>query len=139
VQRPVDAVRGTYAAFARGDLDAVLDLLHDDIEWHQAQGLPHGGVYRGVEAVRRSVFDPLESEWWSEFAALPDDVVDGGDEVVVLGRYVGVAQATRRKLDVPFAHVWSLRDGKAWRFRQFLDTRGWVVALSPEPDEPGDG
>ena len=43
----------------------------------------------------------------------------------------GVAKETGRHLDVPFVHIWSLRDGKAWRFRQFLDTAGWVEALSP--------
>jgi ketosteroid isomerase-like protein len=26
-------------------------------------------------------------------------------------------------------HVWSLREGKAIRFRQFLDTAGWNAAL----------
>jgi ketosteroid isomerase-like protein len=26
-------------------------------------------------------------------------------------------------------HIWTLRDGKAVRFRQFLDTAGWVAAL----------
>jgi uncharacterized protein len=125
----VAAVRESYSAFARGDLDAVLALLHDDVEWHQAQGLPHGGLYRGVDEVRRHVFEPLGREWWAEFAARPDELIDGGDEVVVLGRYLGIGKATGRRLDVPFVHVWSLRDGKAWRFRQFLDTHGWMEAL----------
>ena len=50
----------------------------------------------------------------------------------MLGRYRGVAKETGRRLDVPFVHVWSLRDGKAWRFRQFLDTHSWVEALSAD-------
>jgi ketosteroid isomerase-like protein len=127
----VDLVRRSYDAFARGDLDAVVADMHDDIEWQQAQGLPHGGTYRGLAEVRRNVFDPLDRDWWSEFSALPDEFLDAGEEVVVLGRYRGVAKDTGRGLDVPFVHVWSLRDGKAWRFRQFLDTRGWVEALAP--------
>jgi len=126
----VDLVRRSYHAFARGDLDAVVADMHDDIEWQQAQGLPHGGTYRGLAEVRRHVFDPLDRDWWSEFSALPDEFLDAGEEVVVLGRYRGVAKETGRRLDVPFVHVWSLRDGKAWRFRQFLDTRGWVDALA---------
>lgn len=126
----VDLVRRSYDAFARGDLDAVVADMHDDIEWQQAQGLPHGGTYRGVAEVRRNVFDPLDRDWWSEFSALPDEFFDAGEEVVVLGRYRGVAKETGRRLDVPFVHIWSLRDGKAWRFRQFLDTHGWVEALA---------
>ena len=36
-----------------------------------------------------------------------------------------------KRLDVPFVHVWTVEDGKAVRFRQFLDTAGWVEALRP--------
>ena len=126
----VAIVRRSYAAFARDDMDGVVGDMHPDIVWHQAQGLPHGGVYHGLEEVRRNVFDPLDRDWWSEFTAEPDEFLDAGDEIMVLGRYRGVAKETGKKLDVPFVHVWTLQDGKAVRFRQFLDTAGWVEALS---------
>ena len=126
----VAIVRRSYAAFARDDMDGVVGDMHPDIVWHQAQGLPHGGVYHGLEEVRRNVFDPLDRDWWSEFTAEPDEFLDADGEVVVLGRYRGVAKETGKKLDVPFVHVWSLEDGKAVKFRQFLDTAGWVEALS---------
>jgi hypothetical protein len=125
----VDIVMRSYEAFARDDMDAVVADMDPDIEWHQAQGLPHGGLYRGLEEVRRNVFDPLDAEWWEEFSADPEEFLDAGNEVVVLGRYRGRAKGTGRVLDVPFVHVWTLRDGKAVRFRQFLDTAGWVDAL----------
>ena len=125
----VDIVRRSYEAFARDDMDGVLADMHPNIEWHQAQGLPHGGYYRGIDEVRRNIFDPLDDEWWDEFDADPDEFLDAGDQVVVLGRYRGVAKATGKRLDVPFVHVWTLRDGRAVRFRQFLDTAGWVAAL----------
>ena len=126
----VELTRRSYEAFARGDLDGVVADMHPEIEWHQAQGLPHGGLYRGLDAVRAHVFDPLAAEWWDEFAADPDAFLDAGDEVVVLGRYRGRARHTGKVLDVPYVHVWSYRDGRAWRFRQFLDTAGWNDALS---------
>jgi uncharacterized protein len=129
--RPVEIVRRCYVAFERGDLDAVLADFDPQIEWQQAQGLPHGGVYHGVDAVRRNIFEPLEADWWDEFSAPPAEFLDAGDDVVVLGRYQGTAKGTGRRLDVPFAHAWRFRDGKAVLFRQFLDTRGWVDALAP--------
>jgi ketosteroid isomerase-like protein len=125
----VDLVRRSYAAFDRGDLDAVLADFDPEIEWHQAQGLPHGGLYRGRDAVRRNVFEPLDAEWWETFAATPEEFIDGGGQVVVLGRYRGTAKRTGKALDVPFVHVWTVVDGRATRFRQFLDTAGWVEAL----------
>ena len=123
--------RSSYEAFGRGDLDGALVMMDEDIEWHQAQGLPHGGLYHGVDEVRKNIFEPLDEAWWSEFSATPGEFLDAGSEVVVLGRYRGVAKETGKRLDVPFVHVWTVEDGKAVRFRQFLDTAGWVEALAP--------
>lgn len=127
--RSVDIVRRSYEAFERHDMDAVVADMHPDIEWHQAQGLPHGGLYHGLDEVRRNIFDPLDEDWWNEFSAKPDEFLDAGDDVVVLGRYRGTAKRTGKILDVPFVHVWTLSGGRAVRFRQFLDTAGWVAAL----------
>ena len=126
----VDLVKRSYAAFALGDMDGVLGDMDPEIEWQQAQGLPHGGTYHGLEEVRRNIFDPLDAEWWDEFSAVPTEFLDAGDEVVVLGRYRGVAKGTGKHLDVPFVHIWAVRGERAVRFRQFLDTAGWIEALS---------
>jgi ketosteroid isomerase-like protein len=126
----LEIVQRSYDAFERGDLAAVLADLDPEIEWHQAQGLPHGGLYRGRDEVSRNVFEPLDAEWWSEFSAVPDEFLDAGEQVVALGRYRGTAKGTGKFLDVPFVHVWTLRDGRATRFRQFLDTAGWIEALA---------
>jgi len=127
----VDIVKRSYEAFALDDLDAVMADMHPDIEWHQAQGLPHGGVYHGLQEVRRAIFDPLDEEWWDEFTATPGEFLVAGGDVVVLGRYRGVAKGTGKRLDVPFVHVWTVEGELAIRFRQFLDTAGWVEALAP--------
>jgi ketosteroid isomerase-like protein len=128
--RNVELARDAYEDFARDDLERVLAVLHPEIEWHQAQGLPHGGLYTGVDEVRRAIFAPLDEEWWDGFRADPEQFIDGGDEVVVLGRYTARAKATGKPLAVPFVHVWTIRDGRVVRFRQFLDTAGWNEALS---------
>jgi uncharacterized protein len=105
-------------------------MFSDDVLWEQAQGLPHGGTYRGLQEVRRHVFDPLDRDWWSSFAADAEQLLDAGGDVVVLGRYRGVAKVSGNVLDVPFVHVWTIENGRATRFRQFLDTAGWNAALS---------
>jgi len=125
----VERARRAYEAFARGNLEAALADMDEDIEWHQAQGLPHGGVYRGLAAVRKAVFEPLEGEWWQDFAATPSELIACGQHVIVVGRYTGRGRRTGAVLDVPFAHIWTFRRGRAVRFRQFTDTRGWVEAL----------
>ena len=126
----IERVRVTYAAFSRGDLDGALVLFDDEITWHQAQGLAHGGVYHGLATVRREVFDPIAGSWWSAFDALPDTYLDAGETIVVLGRYVGRARESGKPLDVPFVHVWEFADGRAVVFRQYTDTYGWRAALA---------
>jgi ketosteroid isomerase-like protein len=125
-------VRSSYEAFNRDDLDGALGMMADDIEWHQAQGLPHGGDYHGLAEVRAAVFDPLDEEWWEDFRADPAAFLEGEDHVVVLGRYTGRGKETGRELDIPFAHVWRFRGGKAVEFHQFTDTLGWTRALGVE-------
>lgn len=125
----LEIASASYVAFANHDTAGVLADLDPDIEWVQAQGLPHGGTYRGVEEVQRNIFDPLDRDWWDAFTAEPDEFIDAGDQVVVVGRYRATAKRSRRRLDVPYVHVWTVRDGKVVRFRQFLDTAGWNAAL----------
>ena len=126
----VEQVKSSYEAFRRGDLDGALAMMDEDIVWHQAQGLPHGGTYNGLATVRENVFDPLDESWWEDFDATPEEIVGLGDDVVVLGRYTARAKETGKPLDVPFCHVWRFRDGKAVRFHQFVDTHGWREALT---------
>jgi uncharacterized protein len=125
----VEIVRRSYEAFSRHDMEGVLGDMHPEIVWHQAQGLPHGGIYRGLAEVKKNIFDPLDEEWWDGFTADPDEFLEAGDQVVVVGRYRATAKATGKQLDVPFVHIWTLDDDKAIRFRQYLDTAGWVGAL----------
>jgi ketosteroid isomerase-like protein len=126
----VETVRAAYDAFERGDREGALAAVADDVVWEQAQGLPHGGTYHGLDEVRANVFGPLTRDWWERFAAPADELLAAPPHVVAIGRYRGVAKHTGRVLDVPFVHVWTFENGKAVRFRQFLDTAGWNEALT---------
>jgi uncharacterized protein len=79
--------------------------------------------------VRRNIFEPLDESWWDGFTAVPEEFLEAGDQVVVVGRYRGTAKESRKQLDVPFVHIWTVSGERAVRFRQFLDTAGWVEAL----------
>lgn len=49
----VASVQSVYAAFGRGDIPGVLQLLDPNIEWDepQAPGYPLAGIRRGKQAV----------------------------------------------------------------------------------------
>ena len=117
----VAIIQGAYDAFARGDVPGVLGILSPDIAWTEAEGFPLGGTYIGPQAVLEGVFMRLGTEW-DGFAAVPSEFIDGGNAVVVLGKYSGAYKATGKSFQADFAHVWKLQDGKAIRFTQYVDT-----------------
>ncbi|HEV7396280.1 MAG TPA: nuclear transport factor 2 family protein [Pyrinomonadaceae bacterium] len=114
-------VKAVYAAFAKGDVPGVLGFLSPQIAWTEAEGFPYGGTYNGPNAVLEGVFMRLGTEW-DGFAAVPDEFIDAGDTVVALGKYSGTYKATGKSFQANFAHVWTLQDGKALRFVQYVDT-----------------
>lgn len=116
-----ETIRTLYAAFARGDVPAVLAGLAADVKWTEAEGFPYGGTYTGPDAVLQNVFMRLGTEW-DGFAAVPHEIVAEGETVVALGEYSGTYKATGKRFSAPFAHVWKLRGGKAVSFQQYTDT-----------------
>ena len=68
----VSTVKAAYEGLGRGDLPAVLGAMTEDIEWHQAEGGPYGGVYRGPQAIAENVFGPLLADV-PDFALTPKE------------------------------------------------------------------
>ena len=122
-QENVATVRRLYEAFGAGDVDAIIALMSPDIEWVEAENFPYAdnNPYRGPEAILTGVFGRLGTEWQG-FAALPEEYIDGGDTVVVLGRYTGTCAATGTAMNPQMAHVLRVVDGRITSFRQYVDT-----------------
>ncbi len=122
-EQNVALVRSIYDAFAAGDIAGVVGRMSPDMVWNEAENFPYadGNPYRGADAILGGVFARLGSEW-DGFAAVPEEFLDAGDAVVVLGRYHGTCKATGRAMDAQMAHVWRVADGKAERFQQYTDT-----------------
>ena len=119
----VELVQAIYAAFGAGDVPGVVARMSPEIVWNEAENFPYAdrNPYLGPEAILTGVFARLGTDW-DGFAAVPDEYLDAGDTVVVLGRYHGTYQATGETLDAQLVHVWRLEDGKAVAFQQYTDT-----------------
>ena len=122
-RQDVALIRNLYEAFAKGDVPAVLAAMSPDIVWNEAENYPYadGNPYRGPEPILAGVFARIGSEW-DGFAAVPEEYIDGGDTIVVLGRYRGTYRASGRSMDAQMVHVWRLADGRITRFDQRVDT-----------------
>ena len=122
----VQTIRAAYAALANNDPSVLFGAMAPDIQWHEAQGNPLAdrNPYVGAQAVGEGVFGRLLAAI-DGFTATPDRFVDGGDDVVVLGRYGGTMKHDGATLDAPFCHVYQFRGGKIVSFQQFTDTAQW--------------
>src|SRR5205085_12547276 len=69
---------------------------------------------------------------WNGFRVMPDQFIDAGDTVVVVGRYTGTFKATGQQISAPFVHVWKFRNGKAVAYTNYTDTAQFdrVMGLS---------
>ena len=116
-------IQSLYDSFGRGDVPTVLAAFDPEIVWMEAENTRYAdrNPYRGPQAVLEGVFMRLGGDW-NDFRLHVDEIVDGGDAVVALGRYSGTNKATGQALNSQFAHVWHLRNGKVVRFQQYADT-----------------
>lgn len=124
-----ELIADMYAAFERGDFENVLAVLDPDIEWieTESESLPVHGQFAGPQEVLVNVFAPVP-QLFSEFELRPQLWIEAGDDVVVTGRVVARSKGGQL-LSAPFAHVFTVRDGRVIRTDNFHDTALWLTAL----------
>jgi uncharacterized protein len=118
-QDNVELARRGYDAFARGDMDAVLELIDSDFELRSGSHLPDQEVYREREGFLANV-----QEWSEVFEQLhfePEEFIEAGDRLLVLVRVSGRGRGSGAGFEQRQAHVWTTRDKKAVRLEFYAD------------------
>ena len=125
----IDIVHGFYDALGRGDVPGVLGRLHDRLEWTEAERFPYySGTWHSPQEVLDKLLVPITRDW-DGFSAKPHDFIADGDRVVALGVYSGTSRTTGKSMTSPFAHVWTVRDGRLASFNMYTDTAKVLEAL----------
>jgi uncharacterized protein len=124
-QENVEAVRHSHDAVQRGDWEGAMACMSDDIVWDDSD-TPGGGVYRGLDGVRRDTRRWLGS-WDPGSFSLAFEYLDLGDKVVALGEQSGRGRGSGIRVTMDHFQVWTFRDGKATNVRLFND-RGMALA-----------
>jgi ketosteroid isomerase-like protein len=123
------------AASGRGNLGAAYSLIyHPDIVLdvpQQLVGLGFDRVSHGREERIR-----FQEKWvaeWGQFAFVPEEVIDLGDRVLVVGRIKGSGLASGAGFDEEWADLFTLSGGLAIREQAFFDHgEGFRAAGLPE-------
>jgi ketosteroid isomerase-like protein len=112
----VESVRRSHEAFSRGDYEATLAPMADDVVWDDSW-FAGGSVYRGWDGVRACTSSWLGT--WDDYKLTIYEYVDVGDRVMVRGRQSGRARGSGIEMSMEHFQVWTFRDGEAIEIRLF--------------------
>lgn len=108
----VELVRSIYALWSRNE--SARHLIDPDIEYVNPPYAVESGVRHGRTALGKI------REVYPNFRVEPERFLDAGEDVVVIGVARGTS-ASGIEANWRQGYVWTIRDGKAIRFRWFND------------------
>ena len=132
-QEQVETVKRLFEAVDQHDQTAILEAYHPEVVVHEAASLPYGGEFHGHEGALAHV-NAFYQTWTGLKPGLSRDLPEEAQQehsplfletmqeyVVVFGQNTALAPQSGRKLDVPEAFVFRMRDGKvaeSWMLNQ---------------------
>ena len=117
-EEAIELVRRGYDAYESQGVEGILQFLDPKVEWRNPPDSPIAGIFHGHDGVRE--WQRLTHEVFDEMHFWPEELIEAPD-----GRVLALCHARVRGLgsevvvDVPFAHVIEVRDGKAVAFEMY--------------------
>lgn len=101
--------------------DFLEELIAPDFVWDMSKfsGWPEQHVYEGINGARSFI-----AEWsaaWDDWQLDVEGLHDAGDKVVAVVRQRGRSKRTGMPVDMSFAQVFTLREGKQTRMEMYAD------------------
>lgn len=121
-QKNVENIRRLFQAVENRDVAGVLAAYDPEIVIRDAESLPYGGVYYGLEGAKQHIEGAAQT--WDHLQPLAERKMDAvflsvEDYVVVLWRLKGSAMSSEKKLDLPVVSIYKLHDGKIIESQMF--------------------
>jgi ketosteroid isomerase-like protein len=107
----IEVVRRIYAAWLEGGSPA--EFMDPEIEYVNPPYAVEMGTRRGPDS-----FD-LIWDAYDDVETRPDRFIDAGDDVVVVATVTAVSRGARIPVAREHGYIWTIRDGRAIRFRWF--------------------
>jgi ketosteroid isomerase-like protein len=124
-------VRAFYEATAPGHRERLRSLQVPRVVYDLPEGMPVGaGHFEGFEDITERFLATFYGALDVRF--VPEEFIAAGDHVVAIGRIKGKTRKTGAPVDVPFVHVWTVREGYLQRLRAFTDTAQLTHVLTNE-------
>jgi ketosteroid isomerase-like protein len=118
-QENVESMRAAMEAFNRRDGEQFGALLARDVEIVPVRAAVEGTVYRGPDAAAQ--YCAAVNESWDDLRWEIEDVRDGGDWVLAVGRIRGEGRDSGAAIDARAGWVAQFREGLITRFQTHAD------------------
>jgi ketosteroid isomerase-like protein len=113
-------------AVSRGDLEAFLQHVDEDIVWIAARSAVEG-TYRGHDGLRRFFADNDEN--FEVFEPHFREMRDLGERILAVGTIHIRARGSSVETDIPVAGIFTFRRGKLVRWEDFRERRVALEAV----------
>jgi ketosteroid isomerase-like protein len=125
-EKNIQTVKDFFAAIGRGDREALLALVAEDIEWIiPGENWPLAGTRHG----HAGLADLLETASKSiEMSTEPREFVAQGDRVFVVGFARGRIKATDKTFEDDWIFAITVRHGRLTNIREYVDTQALARA-----------
>lgn len=123
-------MRDAFAAFARGDEDALLSRLSEDFEVHDAMVVEDTTGARGPQAMRRNL-DRI-ADAFERVSYEPTEYVDLGGRVLVRVTVRARGSSSELELETEVAQLWTMSGEQATRLDVFASWEDARRALEQE-------
>lgn len=129
-QDNVQAVKEFWAAASRGDLNGLLAVAAEDIEWiFPGTDWPLAGTWRGHAGVGNLLV--AHNEKVEITSTDTREFIAQGDRVLVVGVAHGKIKSTNKPFEDHFVFAMTVRDGKVTNIREYIDTQALAQASEP--------
>ena len=133
IEKNIQTVKDFFAALGRGDREALLALVAEDIEWIiPGEAWPLAGTYRGHAGLANLLGTASKS---IETSTEPREFVAQGDRVLVIGFARGKIKATNKTFEDDWIFAITVRDGRLTNIREYVDTQ--ALARASQMDTSG--
>ena len=120
-----------YQLFRNKDMQGLLALYADDIEWigSESDSLPFAGTWHGKDQVAEFFTQLGQAQEALRFE--PETFIAEDNRVVVTGQASWLVKSTGQQYESPWVHVFTIRDGKVAQFQHYSDTAAAEAAFRP--------
>lgn len=121
-----ELVMAAYDSFNQGETEAILDLLHPDIEWVPPPTSVEPHPLHGRDAVR----EYLAPNIFESQTAEPIEIMEHGNRLLVVARVRARGRGSGIEIDQTAYHILTIEGGRAVRFEVHVDRATALTALT---------